>query len=44
MKKYSKYVNTEAMKKARIKQKKNCRAMANELGFKSEVSHYNIEL
>lgn len=44
MKKYSKYVNTEAMKKARIKQKKNCRAMANELGFKSEVSYYNIEL
>ena len=44
MNKYSMYVNTEELKKARNKQQKTCKDMANELGMKSPVSYYNLEV
>lgn len=44
MNKYSIYVNTEELKKARIKTKKNYEDMAIEMGMKSPISYYNIEV
>ena len=44
MNRYSMYVNTEELKKARIKKKKSYEDMAQELGFKSPISYYNIEI
>lgn len=44
MKKYSMYVNTEELKKARNKKQKTCEDMAQEMGMRSPVSYYNIEV
>ena len=44
MKKYSMYVNTEELKKARNKKQKTYEDMAQEMGMKSPVSYYNIEV
>lgn len=44
MNKYSMYVNTEELKKARTKNKKNYEDMAIEMGMKSPISYYNIEV
>lgn len=44
MKKYSMYVNTEELKKARAKKQKNYENMAECMGLKSPISYYNIEV
>lgn len=44
MNKYSMYVNTEELKKARNKCKKNYKDMAIEMDMKSPISYYNIEV
>lgn len=44
MNKYSKFVKTDELKKARIKKKKNYENMANEIGLKSPISYYNLEV
>lgn len=44
MKKYSMYVNTEELKKARCKKQKTYEDMAKEMGMKSPISYYNIEV
>lgn len=44
MNKYSIYVNTEELKKARNKHQKNYENMAKEMGLKSPISYYNIEV
>lgn len=44
MNKYSIYVNTEELKKARNKKQKTYRDMAEEMGLKSPISYYNIEV
>lgn len=44
MNKYAIYVNTEELKKARIKNKKNYGDMAIAMGLKSPISYYNIEV
>lgn len=44
MNKYSKYVKTEELKKARIKKKKDYKDMSDELGLKSPISYYNLEV
>lgn len=43
MNKYSKYVNTEELRKTRTKKGKTCGDMSKEMGMKSPVSYYNIE-
>lgn len=43
MNKYSIYVNTEELKKIRLKKKKSYEDMALELGYKSGISYYNLE-
>ena len=43
-KKYSMYVNTDELKKARNKKKKTYEDMAREMGMKSPISYYNIEV
>ena len=42
--KYAIYVNTEELKKARYKSKKNYEDMSKEMGMKSPISYYNIEV
>ncbi|MBR3697736.1 MAG: helix-turn-helix transcriptional regulator [Clostridia bacterium] len=44
MNKFSEYVNTEELKKTRLKRKLNYKDMAEMLGFKSEISYYNLEV
>ncbi len=44
MNKFSRYVNTEELKRCRQKKKLNYKNMAEKLGFKSEISYYNIEV
>ncbi len=44
MNKYSRYVKTEELRKARVKKKKDYKDMAIELGFKSPISYYNLEV
>lgn len=44
MKKYSMYVNTNELKKARNRKKKTYEDMAQEMGMKSPISYYNIEV
>lgn len=44
MNKYSQYVNTEELKKARKKNNVDYLEMAKILGFKSPISYYNIEV
>ncbi len=44
MNKFSKYVNTENLKKTRLKRKFTYKDMAEKLGFKSEISYYNLEV
>lgn len=44
LKKYSMYVNTEELRKARNKQQKTYEDMAKEMGMKSPISYYNIEV
>lgn len=44
MKKYSMYVNTVELKKARNRKKKTYKDMAQEMGMKSPISYYNIEV
>lgn len=44
MNKYSIYVNTEELKRARVKSKKTYENMAQEMGMKSPISYYNIEV
>ena len=39
---YSLYINTEELKKARNKKQKTYEGMAQEMGFKSPISYYNI--
>ena len=41
---YSLYINTEELKKARKKKQKTYEGMAQEMGFKSPISYYNIEV
>lgn len=44
MNKFSKYVNTKELRKTRLKRKLNYKDMAEMLGFKSEISYYNLEV
>lgn len=44
MNKYAIYVNTCELKKARNRAKKNYEDMAIEMGMKSPISYYNIEV
>lgn len=44
MNKFSGYVNTEELKRTRLKRKLNCKDMAEMMGFKSEISYYNLEV
>lgn len=44
MNRYAEYVNTDELKKTRLKKKKTCEVMSKELGLKSPVSYYNIEV
>ena len=44
MNKYSKYVNTEELKRERKKNGLSIINMANLMGFKSKVTYYNIEV
>lgn len=44
MNRYSLYVNTEELKKARNKKQKTYEGMAQEMGLKSPISYYNIEV
>lgn len=44
MNKYSMYVNTEELRKTRIKRKKTYEDMSNAMGMKSPISYYNIEV
>lgn len=44
MNKYAIYVNTEELKKARVKNQKTCEDMSKEMGMKSPVSYYNLEV
>lgn len=44
MNKYAMYVNTDELKKARNKKKKTYEDMSNEMGMKSPISYYNIEV
>lgn len=44
MNKYAKYVNTEELKKTRKDKGFTITDMANEMGFKSKVAYYNIEM
>lgn len=41
---YSKYVNTEELRKARKQKGFSLQYMANELGLKSKTAYYNIEV
>lgn len=43
MNKYSKYVNTEELKRERKNKRLSIVDMAKMMGFKSKVSYYNIE-
>ena len=43
MNKYSIYVNTEELKKARNKKQKTYEDMSQEMGLKSPISYYNLE-
>lgn len=43
MNKFSKYVNTENLKKSRLKRRFSYEDMAKKLGFKSQISYYNLE-
>lgn len=42
--KYAMYVNTEELKRSRYKYKKNYEDMSTEMGMKSPISYYNIEV
>lgn len=44
MNKYAMYVNTEELRKARNKKKKTYEDMSNEMGMKSPISYYNLEV
>ena len=44
MYKYSKYVKTEKIKNERIKKNMTIKDMSTELGLKSPVSYYNLEV
>lgn len=44
MNKYALYVNTEELKKARNRKNKTYEDMAQEMGMKSPISYYNIEV
>lgn len=44
MNKYSKYVNTIELKKARAKKQMSYEYMASEMGMKSPISYYNLEV
>ena len=44
MNKYAMYVNTDELKKARNKKKKTYEDMSNEMGMKSPISYYNLEV
>ena len=44
MTKYNMYVNTEELKKARLRKKKTYKDMSEEMGLKSPISYYNIEV
>lgn len=44
MNKYAIYVNTDELKKARNKKKKTYEDMSKEMGMKSPISYYNIEV
>ena len=44
MNKYAKYVNTEELRKTRNKKKKTYEDMSNEMGMKSPISYYNLEV
>lgn len=43
MNKFSRYVNTETLRKTREKKGFSIRYMAKEMGFKSPAAYYNIE-
>lgn len=44
MNKFAKYVNTEELRNSRIKKGKTCVDMSKELGLRSPVSYYNLEV
>lgn len=44
MKKYSMYVNTKELKRARARKQKTYKDMAQEMGLQSPISYYNIEV
>lgn len=44
MNKYSMYVKTEKIKNERKKKKKTIKDMSVNLGFKSPISYYNLEV
>ena len=44
MNKYSMYVNTKELKRARYKKRKTYEDMAQSMGLKSPISYYNIEV
>ena len=44
MTKYSMYVNTEELKKARLRNNKTYKDMSEEMGLRSPISYYNIEV
>jgi len=44
MNKYAMYVNTEELRKTRSRKQKTYKDMAEEMGMKSPISYYNIEV
>lgn len=44
MNRYAQYVNTEELKKTRLKKKRTYEDMSKAIGLKSPISYYNIEV